>query len=385
MDRLCFLSGKPLIVKILRLRARYRFASQRIECAGAWTGRSPAVVRCAAAFVLAWIAAATVSAQENAADPAAGTPAVQEAKSPDASQAPPSSAAGETGRAPVAPLPQGVLARVNNRDVTLEEYASYLVATFGKSRLDEYINRILLEEEANRLQIEVAPSQVETELAEEMKRVVASRYSGDEQKFAAALRARRTSIDEYRARRRQRIYYATLEDEVIRQTREVTDALLEREFERVYGPGGVQLVLRHILIALKPVGRNVRRGPSEAQTQATRVLAELDAGLDFGQAVRQYTDDPVGRENDGRIPQYRKGIYGEEFERTVAQLTPQAPRSGVIMSSEGAHIVELVERRTTKLDDVKADVEALYRNRAPTVEERQELMRRLRQKAEVKG
>ncbi len=283
-------------------------------------------------------------------------------------------------------LPAGVLARLNGRDISVEEYAGYLVATIGRAKLDEYIERLLIEEEADRVGVRIAPDDVEAMLAERLGRTVRSLYQGDRERFIAALKKRRSSLDEYKARWRQKIYYEMLTDSLVRRDRKVTPNAIQAEFERVYGEGGVQHVLRHILISKRLRDENgLVRSESEARERANRVRKELQAGLEFSQAVKQYSDDALTRKNDGRIAHYQREYFGEDFHQRVLQLSPAQRLSGVIASARGFHIVELIDRRETSLSDVESQLSEHLRSKPASAEERQALLKRLRGAAKLEG
>ncbi len=290
-----------------------------------------------------------------------------------------------TGRQP-SELPPGIVARVNGRDVSVEEYAGYLFATLGKSKLDDYIDRLLVEEEAQRLDLTVAPEAVEAALEQRIERTVKSFYEGERQQFLDKLISRRTTLDEYKDRWRQRMYFDMLQEELVIRTREVTPEALQKEFTRSYGEGGIQLVLRHILVSKRlRTSEGPVRSDSEAKARATQILLELEGGLDFAQAVKQYSDDTFTKANEGRIVHYRKGFYGDEFDQAVTALTADRKRSGVVASPRGYHIVELIERRVTRFEDVRVELEAFFKSMPPTVEEKHALTARLREKAEIEG
>jgi parvulin-like peptidyl-prolyl isomerase len=298
-------------------------------------------------------------------------------------------------------LPPGVLARVNGKDITLDDYVGYLFASLGKSRLDEFVDRLLVEEEAKTLGVAIAPQQVETALEERIDRTVKGLYQGKEESFIESLAKRRTSLEEHRAKLRQDLYYEMLWSEVVLKSRQVTDADVQRQFERSYGEGGVLYTLRHVLVSARaagtvppgsPAGEGDpgRGGPSlrtaaEARERAEKILKEIQGGLDFAQAVKQYSDDAFTKKNEGRIPHYRKGFYSDAFHNAVTQLTPESPQSGVVESPRGFHILQLVEKQVTKLDQVRADLEKVVKTQAPTVKEKHELIARLRAKSKVEG
>ena len=78
-----------------------------------------------------------VFAQEQEEPEVAGDEATGEARGTTATAG--STAPESSGLAP------GIVARVNGRDISVEEYASYLFATLGRSKLDQYVDRLLIE------------------------------------------------------------------------------------------------------------------------------------------------------------------------------------------------------------------------------------------------
>jgi parvulin-like peptidyl-prolyl isomerase len=293
-------------------------------------------------------------------------------------------------------LPSGVIARVNGKDISLEEYVGYLFASLGKSRLDEFIDRLLLEEEGKRLGISIVQDDVEKAVEERIDRTIKGLYQGNKDAFIEGLAKSRTSLDERKSRLRQELYYEKLSTEIILKARTVTPADITQQFERSYGEGGVQYTIRQILVAARPVaaptGKPVPEGdaastrtPTEGRARAEKILKELQSGADFVQAVKQYSDDTLTKKNDGRIPLYRKGFYGEAFHTAVTQLTPENPLSGVVESPRGFHIIQLIEKNVTKLDDVKPEIEKLVKTQVPTAKERHELTQSLRARAKIEG
>ena len=184
------------------------------------------------------------------------------------------------------------MVRLNGRDISIDEYASYLVAALGKSKLDEYINRLLVDEEARRKSVQVSPEALESALQTRIDRTVKSLYEGDEQRFEENLRRRRTTRQDYMARWRQTLYYDLLMEQIILKTRDVSEEAIQQQFVAAYGADGVQHVVRHILVVRRPPSApGVERSAVEMQERAQKILRELDGGLNFAQAVQQYSDD----------------------------------------------------------------------------------------------
>ncbi|MBI4582786.1 MAG: peptidylprolyl isomerase [Planctomycetes bacterium] len=290
-------------------------------------------------------------------------------------------------------LPAGVLARVGGKDVTFQEYSQYLYSIYGKTKLNDLIDRILIEEEARRLGIAVTPEEVEKEVQAQIEKTLRGLYQGDQAKLEANLKQRSMTLDDHKEKLRQEAAYSLLRDAAVIKTRAVSEADLKQQFEKVYGEGGVRLELRHLLIATRDAkaGGTGDKGdaganlPSdqEAREKAEKILKELRGGADFIQMVKTYSDDILTKRNDGRIPIYYKNYYGEEFHQAVLGLTEESRLSGVVKSPRGFHIVYLVRREKTNFEDKKAEVLEFLKTQPPATRERQEFLKALRAKAKI--
>ena len=99
--------------------------------------------------------------------------------------------------------------------------------------------------------------------------------------------------------------------------------------------------------------------------------------------VKTYSDDDLTRQNDGRIPQYRRRYYGQEFDEAVSQLTEENRLSGVVHSTRGYHLIQLLSRKTTKLEEHKDEIVNFLKNQPPTFKEKRDFIQSLRDKAKI--
>jgi foldase protein PrsA len=286
-------------------------------------------------------------------------------------------------------LPAGVLARLNGRDITIQDYTAYLFASLGKSKLKEFIDRLLLEEEGTRLGVAVTPEEVEERVNAQIENTVRALYQNNMDRFVENLGRRGLTLDEHKQKLRQDTAYQLLEDKTILKNRKVTEEDIKARFEQMYGPGGQQQEIRHILISTRarPQRPGETRPPAltdqEARAKAEKVLKELQAGADFVQLVKAYSDDELTKANDGRIPVYRRGYHGPEFDEAVSRLTKEAPVSPVVRSPQGYHLIQLIDRKTTRLEDKREEILAYLKNQKPTVQEKNNFIKTLREKAKI--
>lgn len=288
-------------------------------------------------------------------------------------------------------LPAGVVARVNGREVTLEEYSQFLLELVGKKKLWELVDRILVEQEARRLGVALEPEEVSLAVDEEFEQKVRVLHQGDRVKFETWLRKRYgISVAEYKEGQRQQKAFELLRDQCIVHTRTIGKKEINLEFEKQYGEGGVQYELRHILVSTRPIlmrSRKKRAQPlsdTEARAKAEKLIEELKGGAEFVDLVKQHSDDPLTRRNDGRIPIYRKNIYGPEFSTAVEKLSEENRLSSVVRSNRGYHIVYFIRKTTTKLEDKREEIVKSLKTRTPGAAERQRYTRKLRDSSKVK-
>ena len=90
-----------------------------------------------------------------------------------------------------------------------------------------------------------------------------------------------------------------------------------------------QVHARHILVA--------------TQEQADGILAQLQAGADFGTLASQQSTDPGSKDKGGDLGWFGKGVMDPPFEAAAFALQP-GQLSAVIKGDNGYHIIQLLER-----------------------------------------
>ena len=290
------------------------------------------------------------------------------------------SAAGESK------LPEGVLAVVDGRKITVDDYKEYLFRSLGTSRLQDYIDVILLEKKAKELGVTIPEEEVRKRVEDEIQRQVESFFKGDVARWRPTLKQRGWTEDDYRAYQAWQTRIDLLRSKCVLKTRKVTEEKIRERFERLYGKNGISYQLRHILFSTR---RRGSRKPdpefeAKAREKAERVLRELRDGADFEEMVNLYSDDLYTKKRGGRIPRYRPNMYGsKEFDDAVAALSEPGQISGIVKSRRGFHIIQLISRKVTKYEDVKDEIRKLLVEEKPSPREKYEFTKKLREEAKI--
>jgi hypothetical protein len=183
-------------------------------------------------------------------------------------------------------------------------------------------------------------------------------------------------------------------DGIARATRAATDARIAAAFEADYGAGGTRVEVAHLLFMPHVMRAERIRGgadpkslDAEALKQEARALAEAArqramAGEDFGALAAELSHDQVSKKESGRIANYRPGLYGPAFTDAVAALEPGGV-SAVIETGAGFHVIRLVSRTVTRLQDVRPALIERIMNAEPDWQEREEILNALRGKSNL--
>jgi peptidyl-prolyl cis-trans isomerase SurA len=119
----------------------------------------------------------------------------------------------------------------------------------------------------------------------------------------------------------------------------------ERRRGGLAGAAVIQSHARHILL---------RPGPTLTETQAVQRLAEykrrIAAGqADFARLARDFSQD-ASAANGGDLGWANPGMFVPEFEEAMNSLSP-GQVSDPLISRFGVHLIQLLERRQSKLTD----------------------------------
>jgi peptidyl-prolyl cis-trans isomerase D len=123
-----------------------------------------------------------------------------------------------------------------------------------------------------------------------------------------------------------------------------------------------QVNVRHILIktpAPGPDGKVDEKAVQAAKDKAESILKQLQAGANFADLAKKYSEDPGSKDNGGSLGWIQRGQTVPEFEQVAFSLKP-GETSGVVRSTFGFHIIHVDARQDAhvkSLDEVKAQIE----------------------------
>lgn len=207
------------------------------------------------------------------------------------------------------------LLEVGKRQAGLAQSGVNLNTPQGKAQLeqekqltlDNMIDDVLVMQEAAKQGITVS----DAELDAEMQKIIAS--LGGQAKFEEQLKIAGQTLDEARSMQRMQMLYLKMRDRVVGnlQTAE-------------------QVHARHILV--------------DSQATAQALLAQIQAGADFGQIAQQSSQDTLTRANGGDLGWFARGALPAKEVEDVAFALQPGQMSGVVQSAFGYHIVQVLER-----------------------------------------
>jgi len=145
----------------------------------------------------------------------------------------------------------------------------------------------------------------------------------------------------------------------------ITDA----ELQKAYDESKTSLELakaRHILIAFKgsPAVQPEKKAltEEESKAKAEEIRAKLVAGADFAEMAKKESDDTSSGARGGDLGTFSRGQMVPEFEQAVFE-GKVGEISPACRTQFGYHIVQVQERKTKSLDEVRGDLEKQARTR----------------------
>lgn len=286
-----------------------------------------------------------------------------------------------------------VLARVDGVPIAAEAYQVWLGDMFGAKQRQDYISLWLLEREAQRKGILVSTAEIDAAREALLETWVRDRLNGDPQALDAELARQGQDRQGFQRRffwEKRRELLAT---RLIRAERVVGEDALIRRFEQQYGPGGVLTSVRLLVLTRARLSLELSKEPG-ARTMTAAELDErlLQAALDlrarasagetFEALTRAESNDLAVRKNGGVFNDAQWRLRGAAFVRSV-EAAPVGSVQLPVPNASGIDLFEVLDRKTTRLDDVRAALTLELQAAPPSLEEISELDQRLRSQSVI--
>ena len=282
------------------------------------------------------------------------------------------------------PLPPGVLARVDGEEITVDQYRDFLYREFHLDRFLNLVDRILIEKKAGELGVVVTDEEIRDAADRDIQSGIERVHKGDRASYEASLARRLRTIDSHRAVLMWRHRTKALVDRCVMKLRKITEQDVRAKFLEVYGPGGVHVQVRHLLLRKKRTAAGNPGSGRDLMAEAQAIMDELekDPGR-FVELVKAHSEDPMTRRNDGFVPNYRSTLFGAAFHEVLTGLQAEGEIGGPVESDYGVHIMQLVKRTVTRFEEVSDEIRAELKRRRPTPKEKGLLFKRLRTDAKI--
>jgi len=205
------------------------------------------------------------------------------------------------------------------------------------------IQKELIKQEAVNLKIHVSDAQVAAGLQQ-----VRSQFTDDAQ-FQQALAQNKLTLADLRTQIRDQ----ALLDQVRARatgTTQVTDA----EIAKAYGSGSQfeEIRVRHIFFQVTG-----QADLAAKKKKAEDALKQLKAGADFATLAKKISEDPGSKAKGGDLGYFGRDVqFDQQFLQAAFALKKNGELSGVVQSSLGFHIIQLVNRRTKTLAQARAQL-----------------------------
>jgi parvulin-like peptidyl-prolyl isomerase len=187
----------------------------------------------------------------------------------------------------------------------------------GQLILDNMIDDALIAQEAAKQGVGVS----DADLNAAMQQLIDS--AGGQAAFEQTLKLSGQTLDDARTLQRTQMLNNLMRDRVLASLGSQSD----------------QIHARHILV--------------DSAAAAEALLAQINAGADFGQVALQSSQDPLTKASGGDLGWFPRGVLvSKEVEDAAFNLQP-GQISGVIQSAFGFHIVQVLERDANRPPDAE--------------------------------
>ena len=112
-----------------------------------------------------------------------------------------------------------------------------------------------------------------------------------------------------------------------------------------------ELRVRHILLRVLPT--SAPQQVAGLRARAEGLIARIKRGEPLASLAKEYSDDVGSRDKGGELPPFSRGTTDPTFEKAALALKP-GEVSGIVTTSAGFHIIEVISRKQGGLPPYEA-------------------------------
>jgi parvulin-like peptidyl-prolyl isomerase len=217
-----------------------------------------------------------------------------------------------------------------------------LLKKLRREAMDQLIEQVLVGQAAEAAGIEV-PSEVIDKSIADLRSIFDSENS-----YRIKLQDEGFDDETFRAHMermyRAKVYLDDIRIDAAVVSDEDVETYYDENKDRLTLP--VQVRVRHILLAWKPLGKLDDR--AFIREQMTPILERARAGEDFAALAREFSDDYATKQAGGDTGFFHRGEMAPQFEAVAFSLQP-GEISGPVETPFGVHIIKLEERQESEL------------------------------------
>ena len=156
--------------------------------------------------------------------------------------------------------------------------------------------------------------------------------------------------DKYFIKEQRKVRYLLLSIPELAPTIKVTENDIQDTWARQ--PHDETVDASHILFKLEDPSKD-----AEVRAKAEQVLKQIQAGGDFAELARKYSEDTGSAQQGGNLGPFTRGRMVREFENVAFSLKP-GEVSGLVRTQFGYHIIKVLSREVPTLEANRKSIEA---------------------------
>jgi parvulin-like peptidyl-prolyl isomerase len=192
--------------------------------------------------------------------------------------------------------------------------------------------------------------------AEEVDKALQAQYAqaGGEPAFLEALKTAGIAIDHVKKSVQETLVINKYLEGIAAGKAKVTEEDIRKAYQEETA-GDKTASVRHILLLTQG---KTEAEKAEARKKIEDILVKAKAGEDFAALAKQFSEDPGSKDNGGLYENFGRGQMVKPFE-DAAFSVPIGQISGVVETSYGYHIIQVVDRKkeTRPFEEVRAEIE----------------------------